>query len=170
MIRRTKFFLGCLLLVRGGRSWFGRGSRSGGEARPNNRPPEQRTIYSPRTTSPLRTTWKKKERHKRRTFKKVINLIRRHPESNWGSGICNPLPYHLAMPPWNFIFLYFLTFFKTKVKFREVLFIRLFVLENFEMTPYSLNPDSIFFILNYFFKRILNREILTLVNPLSLTN
>ncbi len=24
---------------------------------------------------------------------------RRHPDSNWGSGFCRPLPYHLAMSP-----------------------------------------------------------------------
>ena len=26
-------------------------------------------------------------------------LWRRHPDLNWGSGICSPLPYHLAMAP-----------------------------------------------------------------------
>ena len=24
---------------------------------------------------------------------------RRHPDSNWGSGFCRPMPYHLAMTP-----------------------------------------------------------------------
>src|SRR5450755_4188428 len=26
-------------------------------------------------------------------------IWRRHPESNWGSGFCRALPYHLAMSP-----------------------------------------------------------------------
>ena len=25
--------------------------------------------------------------------------LRRYPDLNWGSRICNPLPYHLAIPP-----------------------------------------------------------------------
>lgn len=27
------------------------------------------------------------------------SFTRRHPDLNWGSRICNPLPYHLAIPP-----------------------------------------------------------------------
>lgn len=32
-------------------------------------------------------------------YQKVSRSWRRHPESNRGSRICSPLPYHLAMPP-----------------------------------------------------------------------
>ena len=37
----------------------------------------------------------------KRLISTIYNLFfsRRHPDSNWGSRICNPLPYHLAIPP-----------------------------------------------------------------------
>ena len=31
--------------------------------------------------------------------KRVFILKRRYPDSNWGSRICNPLPYRLAISP-----------------------------------------------------------------------
>ena len=34
-----------------------------------------------------------------RDFESCLLLIRRHPDLNWGKGICSPPPYRSAMPP-----------------------------------------------------------------------
>ena len=35
---------------------------------------------------------------------RVIKVKRRQPDLNWWSGSCSPMPYHLAMAPYNIVY------------------------------------------------------------------
>ena len=49
----------------------------------------------------MRFWMEKKGREQKRDRRMTISLWRCHPESNWGSRSCSPLPYRLAMAPYG---------------------------------------------------------------------
>lgn len=47
----------------------------------------------------VRTNWLSYISRAEVGFTPFVDLIRRHPDLNWGKRICSPPPYHSAMPP-----------------------------------------------------------------------
>ena len=51
--------------------------------------------------------FKSVRRKKPRTFVRGFLFSRRHPDLNWGSGCCRPMPYHLAISPYLILLRYY---------------------------------------------------------------